>query len=369
MPGEVRAPFVASALALGLAALVASLGCSSSSAPSEAASEEEDAGAACPALPTPRPFVRSSKAYPRDGELRVHELQAKATHNSYHLRPKNPVTEWDFEHAPLAVQLGEQGVRGVELDVHWDDECQRYRVFHIGLLDDRTTCAFFTDCLVALRTWSEAHPGHHPIFVHVEPKTGFVSSAFEARFASLEAEVKAVFDPAWILTPGEVKGSSPSLNEAVAARGWPTLGEARGRFVFYLDNDDALRDAYTHGRKDLEGRLFFADGSIDEPFVALQILNDPASRASAIAAALAKHHLVRTRADGSPADARAGSTAQRDAAFASGAQIVSTDFPAPVPGIPYAVEVPGGTPSRCAPGVAPSTCTAADIEDPSKLAR
>ncbi len=328
-----------------------------------------DDASACPSMPNPRPFVRGVKVYARDGALRVNHLQAKASHNSYHRLPATSISEWNYEHVPLDEQLERQGVRGFELDLQWDEPCERFRVFHLALVDARTTCAFFTDCLLKLRGWSEAHPGHHPIFVHLEPKNGFGSVTLETRLQALEREILSVFDKRWILTPDDVKGASSTLAEALTTRGWPTLGEARGRFLFYFDNDGPVRDAYTHGRTDLSGRLVFADGRTGEPFVGVRVLNDPQAQTTEIAGALAQNIVVRTRADSNPADARAGLTAQRDAAFASGAQLVSTDFPAPVEGVPYAVAVPGGTPSRCNPVAAPAACTSTDIEDPEKLGR
>ncbi len=344
-------------------------GCASTSVAPVTTGADETPPAECPSLPAPMAFVKSSQAFSLDDSLRVNHVQAKATHNSYHLMPKVTVSEWEYSHVSLAEQLETQGVRGVELDVNWDPECARYRVFHIGILDELTTCAFFTECLVALRGWSAAHPGHHPIFVHLEPKFDASASTNGPRMAALEQEILSVFERPWLLTPDDVKGSSASIADALVTRGWPTLGAARGRFVFYLDDSSSIRDSYTSGRQHLDGRLIFADGDRDEPFVAMQILNDPLAQASAIASALEKNHIVRTRADSSPADAKAGLTAQRDAALASGAQLVSTDFPASVAGVPYSVTIPGGAPSRCAPGVAPPSCTSLAIEDPSLLGR
>jgi len=332
------------------------------------AAEGEDASPACPAKPSPVPFVKGTTSLPMDGTLRVNHLQAKATHNSYHRIPKATVPEWQYEHAPLDRQLGEQGVRGVELDLHWDDECQRYKVFHIGLLDDLTTCTYLVECLVTLRGWSAAHPGHHPIFVQIEPK--FTSSTADgARLTALDAEIASVFERPWLVTPDDVKGSAASVAEGLAARGWPTLGEARGRFVFYLNTGGSIRDAYTNGRKNLDGRLMFAEGNLDEPFVAVQVSNDPVGDADAIGRALAKNVIVRTRADGDPSPQKPDPSPGRDAAFASGAQIVSTDFPVKVASTSYFVTVPDGTPSRCNPKTAPQGCTSAAIEDPTKLTR
>jgi hypothetical protein len=74
--------------------------------------------------------------------------------------------------------------------------------------------------------------------------------------------------------------------------------------------------------------------------------------------------LVRTRADWDLVQPLAGDTSVRDAALAGGAHFISTDFPAPVDGIDYWVDIPGGTPSRCNPITAPPECTAEAVEDP-----
>src|SRR5688572_25643522 len=50
-----------------------------------------------------------------DDRLRLHQLQALGTHNSYHLSPGTLVKEWDYTHLPLDQQLAQQGVRKFEL--------------------------------------------------------------------------------------------------------------------------------------------------------------------------------------------------------------------------------------------------------------
>ena len=354
-----------------LLAVMSGAACSSTTvdSPTPDAGADGDPGVVCPAMPKPEPFVKGRHVLPMDGTLRVNHVQAKATHNSYHQGPKSTLPEWQYSHLPLADQFETQGVRGVELDLHWDDECSRFVVFHIGALDDLTTCRYLTDCLVAMRSWSAGHPGHHPIFVQIEPKYASSPATDGPRIEALEREILSVFEKPWLVVPDELKGNSPSVAQGLAERGWPTLGDARGRFVFYLNDATAIRDAYTRGRKNLDGRLLFAEGNLDEPFVAIQVSNSPVGDADAIKKALAKNVLVRTRADSNPATAKTNETKDREAALASGAQIVSTDFPAPVSGIPYSVAIPEGTPSRCAPGVAPTGCTPLAIEDPQKLAR
>ena len=105
-------------------------------------------------------------------------------------------------------------------------------------------------------------------------------------------------------------------------------------------------------------------GETDLAVGAIDTLNDPVGDAELIAAALAAGHLVRTRADSDGDQARSNDTAQRDAGLASGAHFLSTDFPIPYAETGYVVAMPGGTPSRCNPILAPAECTSEAIEDP-----
>ena len=58
----------------------------------------------------------------------------------------------------------------------------------------------------------------------------------------------------------------------------------------------------------------------------------------------------------------------RDAALASGAQWVSTDYEEPNLAVsPYTVRLPEGTPARCNPVTARPSCRSTDVEDPQRL--
>jgi hypothetical protein len=68
-------------------------------------------------------------------------------------------------------------------------------------------------------------------------------------------------------------------------------------------------------------------------------------------------YMVRTRADADTEQARSGDTSRRDAALASGAQFISTDYPVPNPEFSdYQVTIPGGGIARCNPVNAPDSC-------------
>lgn len=300
--------------------------------------------------------------YPKDGELRMNQLQSKGSHNSYHVEtPGMTIDALKYSHALLDVQLAQQGVRQFELDTRWDADKGEFVVYHLPVIDTKSNCERFRDCLALLAKWSKGHPAHQPIFVQIEPKDGLPADA-EPYFASLEAEILAEWPRSSIVTPDDVRGSASSLREAIVTAGWPTLGQARGKILFFVDEAGPWREAYTHGGKDLDGRLLFASSTPGAAYEATYVLNDATS--ADIPARVKEGFIVRTRADSDNVEPFAGDTSKRDAAFASGAQLVSTDYPAPVQGVNYLVEVPGGTPSRCNPLVAPSGCVANDIEDP-----
>ena len=69
-------------------------------------------------------------------------------------------------------------------------------------------------------------------------------------------------------------------------------------------------------------------------------------------------------ADADTMEARLGNTGPRDAALASGAPFVSTDYPEPDPrfGTGYEVSFPGDTVARCNPVTAPRGCRAEWLE-------
>ena len=178
-----------------------------------------------------------------------------------------------------------------------------------------------------------------------------------AEFDALDAEIRAVFPAEQLITPDDVRRGLSTLDEAVRSVGWPTLGASRGKVLFCLDNG-GKRDVYLEGHPGLEGRVLFTNavpGSADAAFVEQ---NDPLADPARIPALVQAGYIVRTRADADTEQARTGDTTDRNAALASGAQYVSTDYPVPNPdfGTGYFVEIPDGVPGRCNPIAAPVGC-------------
>src|SRR5688572_15414910 len=149
-----------------LAAAIALLLAACSSDDSGSSGTPGDAGNGAVDAPAPA-------RYPRDAELRINQLQAKGTHNSYHVAPLpgssvlSEVPDWQYTRQPLDVQLTEQGVRAMELDTNYDSMTGGVNVLHVPTVDSGTTCPTFTDCLTTLLAWSDANPGHHILFLQI----------------------------------------------------------------------------------------------------------------------------------------------------------------------------------------------------------
>ena len=105
----------------------------------------------------------------------------------------------------------------------------------------------------------------------------------------------------------------------------------------------------------------YADPS--SPLAAFASVPDARLGGARIAELLRGGYIVRTRADDGGVEARANDPSRAAAALASGAQLVSTDYPVPAPS-GYVVPTPG-RPARCNPVNAPPSigCTPQDVEN------
>jgi len=287
-------------------------------------------------------------------ELRINQLQFIGTHNSYHVRakPHRNFAFLNYSHAPLDVQL-DRGVRSVELDLH--DRDGVFEVFHVVKIDEGTTCRRLSDALETIRKWSDAHPRHLPISVLFELKkdgTGLdprIRPFDAASLDRLDELLRSVFPAARCIAPDDVRGTAATLREAVQRTGWPTLAASRGKVFFILHDDGKLREFYTHDHPSLRGRAMFVRSDETRDDAATLVLDNP--RHPDIPRLVSAGYFIRTRADADLHTARSGKPSRLDAALASGAQIVSTDFPTgePQAGTGYIVEFAKAAPARVNP--------------------
>ena len=303
-----------------------------------------------------------------DETLRLHQIQVKGTHNSYHVASDPLITpEWGYTHPPLDVQVGELGVRHLELDLHRPPG-EGYVVQHVPILDPGSTCATFVDCLGVLRAWSDEHTAHVTFFVTVELKHPPAPAAGEEPYLALEEEVLSVWPRERIVTPDEVRGSHTTLREAVLAGAWPTLAASRGRILFALQwqsQNEGHRALYVADRPSLEGRLMFVRSGSDQvgaAYEAIREIGGPEGREEEIHDLVRAGFLVRTHADGYDPEGTDGHAERAAAALRSGAQLIASHFPTPADDGSYSFSLPDGTPARCNPVNAPPDCRAEDVE-------
>jgi len=310
-----------------------------------------------------------SITHPQDDILSLHDVQALGTHNSYHIEPELPLQAWAYSHLPLDEQLGIQGVRQFELDVYYDSEREVFEVYHLFSVDQDTTCETLTRCLEVMKRWSDAHPGHHPFLVLIEVKGSLADDQHISLLRHLETQILSIWPWTRLLYPDLVTGGQSSLRDALNDHGWPPLGAVRGRAIFILHESGRLRTIYTKNQTTTVGRVLFPDayGDIDSPLAAFHSINDPIGGRGAIERSVRAGHLVRTRADADGVQAAALDYTQFEAALASGAHFISTDFPFPATADTYGVTIPGGTPSRCNPLSTHPSCDALDLENPNLL--
>ena len=345
---------------------------------------------------------------PAEVAVGLDEIQVLAAHNAYHLEAEKPLLDAitgvlpeltptiEYSHPPLTEQL-ELGLRSFELDLFEDPDGGRYaapkavqllglepidpameepgfKVFHIQEVDYRTTCLTFVSCLTELETWSKQNPDHLPLVVHLEAKDGEIQDpgfgfvqpipVSEGTFTAIEEEIRSVLEADQIVSVADVQGDADTLRSAIEADGWPDVDDLRGRFVFVLDDHGAKRDLYRAVHPDTRDRLIFVDAQPPEEDAAFTVLNDPIADGDRIRELVELGYLVRTRADADTAEARTGDTARREAAFASGAQLVSTDYEREDDRWPgFVTDLPGDGPARCNPISAPPGCEDEQLAD------
>jgi hypothetical protein len=327
--------------------------------------------------------------------LKINQIQVVGSHNSYKqaitppemalVRARNPkaADTLDYSHEPLTQQL-EAGARQLELDFVYDPQGGRYatplghkmfpdaapydaepmkapgmKVIHVPDIDYRSVCQRLSDCFREIKAWSDKHPEHVPILIIFNLKQDQLKGVpgavpllpFDAKaMDEVDREMRAVFSAKDLITPDMVQGKHKTLREAVMAGAWPTLGEARGKFLLAMDEGPDVVAVYRGDRKSLEGRAMFVNVDEASPAAGYITLNEPIKENARIQAAVKAGLIVRTRADADTWEARRNDRAPQAAAFASGAQYVSTDYMhADTRFSDYETHLPGGGVARANP--------------------
>jgi len=290
---------------------------------------------------------------PLDDVLRIHHLQLRGTHNSYHVEPQFPVAkEHEYSHVPLDLQLEDLGVRAFELDLHLHDG--QLRVYHLSFIDEISTCDTLSQCLALVVDWSAAHPAHLPVIVWLEVKDAYGGDAVED-LSIIDDTVRSGVPVAQLITPDDVRGNHADLRTALEADGWPTLAQARGKLLFVLLNGSRAEE-YVAGDDTLAGKALFPRADPDD-FIKPWAGFTKAGTESAdeILAAAASRILV--AGNTCNADDSAGTCGKALLhGLKNGLHMVMDDFPGIVEGRDYFLQFPNDALALCNPLTAPIEC-------------
>lgn len=323
--------------------------------------------------------------------IKLNQIQIIGSHNSYKTGIEKPLWEMIYKrdsaaakslqygHISLTKQL-DMGLRNLELDIIYDPQGGRYenplglrllkntggnpepydtanglakpglKVFHIPDIDFRSDHLLFKDCLLALKQWSDANPGHVPVVITMNAKDDNKRGLHEllpftkAALDSIDLEIRSVFKPDNLITPDLVREDYPTLESAILKKGWPLLNQVRGRFLFVLDETDEKLKRYKEGHPSLRGRVMFINEAEGQPEAAFMIINDPLKDFDKIQRLVKKGYMIRTRADADTKEARNNDYSRFEAAKKSGAQIITTDYylPSKYFSSPYKISFDGG---------------------------
>lgn len=325
-------------------------------------------------------------------KVQWNQIQVLGSHNSYKLK-MDPLLwqtvfaedsvqamQLDYGHQSLTEQL-QLGLRSLELDVFHDPKGEKFKkpaglnivkilggapaffdsvsmktpglkVFHIHDFDFRSNCGTFKMCLSEIKSWSLKHPDHIPIIITLNAKDEFINRpGFEKPFVfskaaldSIDLEISQVFAPKELITPDDIRGDLPSLEQAVLSKGWGSLEDARGKILFVLDHNNEIMDRYIDGHPGLKDRIMFTNAPVGTAEAAFLILNEPIRDFDLIRQRVEQGYLVRTRADAGTWEARRNDKKRFEKALASGAHVISTDYYVPdtALGTGYEITLPEG---------------------------
>lgn len=312
--------------------------------------------------------------------------EQKAKFKEYHPYGMDLKEGLNYNHPDFTEQLN-ANLRGLEIDVYYDPEGGRFshpatyeilkakgvtnlapfntkgldqpgfKVLHMADIDFRTHYPTLKDALTALKTWSEQHPDHTPVFMMIEAKdSGFpilenstkVLSFDKKAYDDLDGEIVKYLGRDKIITPKEVQGKYHTLKEAVTNNNWPKLNDSKGKFIFMLlpgsagtlssKNNPYLIDG------SLKERVMFLNSEPDDSFAGFILRDNAIVRQKEIQDLVKQGFMVRTRSDIETYEAKTNDLTRSKAAFSSGAQVISTDFfrSGNTYGTPYFVQPPQG---------------------------
>lgn len=283
-----------------------------------------------------------------NGGIKFNELRYIATHNSYQTEAVDEykkiyrnLSELTFGRvsekkglfvSPTVTEQLNNGIYSLEIDVETFDRNGEisFTCMHSPTLDMTTSCYDFSLLLKEISMWSDNNPNHLPITIIIEPKKLFIPLE-NMKFFNVDYAL--AFDEALraglgdkLFTPADMLRDYESFGAMRAADDWCKVSDMLGKVLFLL-HDCNVTQEYIDVDPSIKSQAMFPmlrEDDVDRDCASFLLINKPDEAVDASEEVIANgKFIVRTRAD----EFTSVSEERRELALASGAQIVSTDYP------------------------------------------
>lgn len=279
------------------------------------------------------------------GGVKFNELRYIATHNSYQTESVEELKTVyrnlseltfglvsgktaDFISPTVTEQLN-SGIYSMELDVEVLDRDGEvsFTCMHAPQIQMTTSCYDFALTLKEISMWSDNNPDHLPITVIIEPKDMFLPmedmKALNIEYAKeLDTLLRESLGDK-LFTPADMLRGYESFGAMRAADDWCEVKDMLGKVLILL-HDCNTTEKYIGLDESLKSQAMFPmlrPEDTDRDCASFLLVNEPEECGSAYIEE--QKFVVRTRAD----TFTSVDEERRTLAFASGAQIISTDYP------------------------------------------
>lgn len=272
-----------------------------------------------------------------DTNLLFNEIRMIASHNSYKkigspigkalialFENQQEADALKYANPPITNQLM-AGIRSFELDVRYRKG--QFETTHVPLVDNSSTMPLLTQGFEEIALWSQHNPNHIPIVILLELKSDW--EMLDPTLERLTLDHLVLLDTLALeafgdslFRPSDVIQGKAHMQEALREVGWPTLQSMLGKVIVVL-HAGSLATAYAESDSTLQTKSLFPSvyaTDSEQVYASFVIHNNPTIEA--IQALVNQRLIVRTRMDAN----LDFDQSKVDQAWASGAQILTTDF-------------------------------------------
>ncbi len=272
-----------------------------------------------------------------DSEIKLNEIKILASHNSYKKygtaigkffiglgSTKEEADALKYGYKNFTDQF-EAGIRSMEIDLRMRKT--EFMLTHVPLVDNGSVAPVFSLALDEIALFSENNPNHVPIIILMEIKDDWMilDHALQVIGTDQLKQLNILLEDKLgdlLFSPNDMLENGKTLNETVQTTGWPSVSSLLGKVIFVLHpgNFTQIYNEIDPSLVSLPMFLGIYPDQISESYASFIVHNDP--DVTAISQLVSQGYIVRTRIDADLVYEQGN----YDAALASGAQILSSDY-------------------------------------------